>query len=126
MASVSDYVDKEYNRLNEKRSTIDDLVSAQKRAIILNESYRKRFTRYMRIVMIISAIVVVYLGVFALRKMMPAIPEMATDIFLALVFFIGAVLCINIILELMSRSVTNYDELDLPPLVEDQAAPTIT
>lgn len=119
MASVSEYVDKEYIRLKDKRDTIDDLVSAQKRAIILNESYRKRFTRYMRIVMIISAIVVVYLGVFALKKMIPTIPDMVTDIFLAIVFFVGTIMCVNIILEINGRTITNYDELELPPLTEE-------
>jgi hypothetical protein len=115
--SVDDYVNQEYTRLANKKKTVDDLYSAQKRAIILNESYRKRFSRYTQIVMIISLVVIIYLGILSLRKMMPAIPEMVTDILLAVVFFVAVVWCITIILETMKRSVSNYDELDLPGLV---------
>jgi hypothetical protein len=125
MSTVSTYVDNEYARLSAKRKTISEIASAQRRAIILNESYRKRFSRYTQIVMIISFTLIVYLGVLSLRKMMPGIPETATDILLAVIFFIGLALCINIMLEITSRSITNYDELDLPPLVEDRAAPTL-
>jgi hypothetical protein len=114
--SVDQYVDTEYKRLAAKKKTVDDLYSAQKRAIILNESYRKRFSRYTQIVMIISIIVIIYLGILSLKKMMPGIPEMATDILLAVVFFGGVVWCITIIMEITKRSVSNYDELDLPPL----------
>jgi hypothetical protein len=125
MPSVAEYVDKEYTRLQKKKNTLDDLASAQKRVIILNESYRKRFTRYTHIVMIISFVVFIYLGVFAIRKMFPSIPETATDLFLAVIFFIGAVWCINILREISSRTITNYDELDLPPYVEEIAKPSL-
>jgi len=125
MSTVSTYVDNEYARLDTKRKTINEIASAQRRAIILNESYRKRFSRYTQIVMIISFTLIVYLGVLSLRKMMPGIPETATDILLAVIFFIGLALCINIMLEIMGRSITNYDELDLPPLMEDRTTLTV-
>lgn len=125
MSTVSTYVDNEYARLDAKRKTINEIASAQRRAIILNESYRKRFSRYTQIVMIISFTLIVYLGVLSLRKMMPGIPETATDILLAVIFFIGVALCINIMLEIMGRSITNYDELDLPPLMEDRTTLTV-
>lgn len=116
MPTTSDNViDGEYNRLTAKKKTIDDALSAQKRAIWLNESYRKRFSRYTRIVMIISIVLVIYLGVLAFRKYFPSYPEWIMDLFLIIVFFVGAVLCVNILLEIASRSSSNYDELDLPP-----------
>ena len=113
--SATDVIEAEYNRLNTKKKTIDDALSAQQRAIWLNESYRKRFSRYTRIVMIISIVLVIYLGVLAFRKYFPTYPEWITDLLLIIVFFIGAVLCITILLEIASRSTSNYDELDLPP-----------
>ena len=118
MPSVSEYVDNEFVRLNDKRKTMDDAISAQKRVIMLNESYRKRFSRYTQMVMVISIVFIIYLGVFALRKSFPMIPEVATDVLLAVVFFIGVVYCINIIMELMSRNIVNYDELELPPFTD--------
>ena len=50
------FVDFEYNRLVEKKKTVDDAVSGQKRASVLNESYRKRFARYTQIIMAIYII----------------------------------------------------------------------
>jgi hypothetical protein len=113
--TANDVIDAEYVRLNAKKKTIDDALSAQKRAIWLNESYRKRYSRYTRIVMIISVVFVIYLGVLAFRKYFPYYPEWITDLLLIIVFFVGFVLCVNIILEIASRSSSNYDELDLPP-----------
>lgn len=108
-------IDAEYTRLNTKKKTIDDALSSQQRAIWLNESYRKRVSRYTQIVMIISMVLIIYLGVLAFRKFVPSYPEWITDLVLIIVFFIGTVLCVNILLEIASRSTSNYDELDLPP-----------
>jgi len=113
--TANDVIDAEYTRLNTKKRTIDDALSAQKRAIWLNESYRKRYSRYTRIVMIISVVFVIYLGVLAFRKYFPYYPEWITDLYLIIVLFVGAILCVNILLEIASRSSSNYDELDLPP-----------
>ena len=115
LTDANQVIDAEYNRLKEKKQSIDDALSAQKRAIGLNESYRKRYSRYTRIVMIISAVFVIYLGVLAFRKYFPSYPEWISDVLLIIVFFGGAVLCLNILVEIAGRSTTNYDELDLPP-----------
>ena len=115
VSTAGEVIDAEYTRLNTKKRTIDDALSAQKRAIWLNESYRKRYSRYTRIVMIISVVFVIYLGVLAFRKYFPYYPEWITDVFLIIVLFVGAILCVNIMLEIASRSSSNYDELDLPP-----------
>ena len=112
---ADEVINAEYERLQKKKKNMDDAISAQKRVIWLNESYRKRFSRYTQIVMIISIVLVIYLGVLALRKYSPDSPEWMSDLFLIVVFFVGTVLCINIIMEIATRSTTNYDELDLPP-----------
>ena len=115
MPTADEVINAEYTRLNEKKKSIDDALSAQKRAIWLNESYRKRYSRYTQIVMIISVVFVIYLGVLAFRKYFPYYPEWITDVYLIIVFFVGGVLCVNILVEIAGRSTTNYDELDLPP-----------
>ena len=51
--SVNDVINNEYIRLSEKKVEADAAVSSQKRAIILNESYKKRFSKYIQIIMII-------------------------------------------------------------------------
>ena len=114
-ANANEVIDAEYIRSTQKKKTIDDALSSQQRAIWLNESHRKRVSRYTRIVIIISIVLVIYLGVLAFRKYFPYYPEWITDVFLVIVLFIGGGLCMNILLEIASRSTSNYDELDLPP-----------
>ena len=107
-------VNVEYDRLNQKKKEVDAAISGQKRAIRLNDSYRKRFSRYTHMVIAISLVLVLYLAMFALRKAVPSISESITDIVLALGMFIALFYCIFTIQEIATRSILNYDELDLP------------
>jgi hypothetical protein len=114
--TIQDYVNNEYDRLNEKKILVDNAVSGQKRAIQLNESYRKRVSRYTQIVMIISIVLLIYLGTLMVKKMIPGYPEWIFDVFLAIVFVVGGVYCLMILNEINSRSILNYDELELAPI----------
>jgi len=111
-------VDYEYDRLNDKKKEVDAAISGQQRAIRLNDSYRKRFSRYTYMVIAVSLVLVLYLGIIALRKAVPSIPEWITDVILGLVLVGVFIYCILTIQEIYTRSILNYDELDLPPYVE--------
>ena len=111
-------VDYEYDRLNDKKKEVDAAISGQQRAIRLNDSYRKRFSRYTYMVIAVSFVLVLYLGIIALRKAVPGIPEWITDVILGLVLVGVFIYCILTIQEIYTRSILNYDELDLPPYVE--------
>jgi hypothetical protein len=111
-------VDYEYERLNDKKKEVDAAISGQQRAIRLNDSYRKRFSRYTYMVIAVSLVLVLYLGIIALRKAVPSIPEWITDVILGLVLVGVFIYCILTIQEIYTRSILNYDELDLPPYVE--------
>jgi hypothetical protein len=123
-SNAVDVINQEYARLQTKKTTIDTALSGQSRAIFLNESYRKRFSRYTKIVVIISLALMTYLGIVALRKAVPIIPELATDLFMGLVLAICFIYIIFILLEINSRSLTDYDELYLYPY--DAADPNNT
>lgn len=112
--NFADAVDTEYNRLINKKREVDAAISGQKRAIRLNDSYRKRFSRYTNMVIAISLVLVLYLGMFALRKAVPGIPEWMTDIVLLVGMLIALIYCILTIQEIATRSILNYDELELP------------
>jgi len=114
-------VDYEYDRLNDKKKEVDAAISGQQRAIRLNDSYRKRFSRYTYMVIAVSFVLVLYLGIIALRKAVPGIPEWITDVILGLVLVGVFIYCILTIQEIYTRSILNYDELDLPPYVEMKA-----
>jgi hypothetical protein len=116
--TVGDIIDDEYNRLYQKKAQIDSALSAQQRNIVLNESYRKRYSRYTQMVIVISLALIGYLGILALRKSVPAIPEFVADLVTALIFVGAIVYCAFALFEINTRNITNYDELDLPPYVD--------
>ena len=113
--TAADVIDNEYQRLQNKKSQLESSTSAQSRAIFLNESYRKRFSRYTQIVLVISIALILYMASLALKKSIPSIPDMALDIPLGIVFAICLIYIIIILLEIASRSNTNYDEIYLLP-----------
>jgi len=120
--SVNDVINNEYIRLSEKKVEADAAVSSQKRAIILNESYKKRFSKYIQIIMIISIALIVYLGIISFKKSLSFIPEWVLDIITGVLFGGAAIYCILIAQDIWTRSVTNFDELDLPPYVPAKKA----
>ena len=117
-------VDEEYKRLNDKKTEVDAALTGQERAIRLNDSYRKRFSRYTYMVMAVSLLLILYLAIIALRKAFPVVPEWVTDVILGLAMVGVFIYCIYTIQEIATRSILNYDELDLPPYVEMKTTTT--
>jgi hypothetical protein len=115
--TVNDVITKEYIRLNEKKIEADAAVSAQQRAVLLNESYKKRFSKYIQIIMIISIALIVYLGIISFKNSLSFIPEWVLDMITGVLFAGTAIYCIIIAQDIWTRSVINFDELDLPPYV---------
>lgn len=116
-ADINVLIANEAIRLSVKKSEADAAVSAQQRAVLLNESYKKRFSKYIQIVMIISIALIVYLGIISFKKSLSFIPEWVLDIITGLFFGGVAIYCILIAQDIWTRSVVNFDELDLPPYV---------
>ena len=114
---INQVIQNEYIRLSEKKVEADAAVSSQKRAIILNESYKKRFSKYIQIIMIISFALILYLGIISFKKSLSFIPDWVLDIITGVFFGGAAIYCILIAQDIWTRSVTNFDELDLPPYV---------
>jgi uncharacterized membrane protein len=117
--NIADVINNEYSRLSTKKLEVDTAIAGQQRAVLLNESYKKRFSRYTQIVMIISFTILLYLGILVLKKVVPVIPEWLLDVLFGLILFVAVLYCISIAQEISIRNITNYDELDLPPYVEE-------
>ena len=116
-STFNEAVNAEYTRLNTKKLEVDAAISGQKRAIRLNDSYRKRFSRYTQIVINISLILILYLGIIALKKALPVIPGWITDVILGIAMVVAFISSILTLQEINTRSILNYDELDLPPYI---------
>lgn len=123
---VDNIITKEYIRLSEKKFEADAAVSAQQRAVLLNESYKKRFSKYIQIIMIISIALIVYLGIISFKNTLSFIPEWILDVITGVFFGGVAIYCILIAQDIWTRSVVNFDELDLPPYVPEKKTDTMT
>jgi hypothetical protein len=116
--SASAILTNELNRLEAKKTSIDNAHATQKRLMILNDSYRKRYSKYTQMIALFVFCVISVLALNAMAKAMPFIPSV---IFTAATFIV-VVYCvfyiISLYFEIQSRSRLNYDELNLPPTVD--------
>lgn len=118
---VTDVIQREYTRLRAKKLEADAAISAQQRAVLLNESYKKRFSKYIEMVMVISIGLIVYLGIITINNKTGILSGWLFDILSGLFFGGLAIYCILIAQDISTRSVVNFDELDLPPYVAPKA-----
>jgi len=114
--NVSDYITKESERLTAKKSSVDGAYNAQMRGSILNESYRKRYSKYIEIMVVLIFSVLAYLGINALPSMFPVIPESAIDAIMIILFSGVFIYLVFAFMELNSRSRLNYDEVYTAPM----------
>ena len=112
--TVTDFYNKELTRLQQKQTNATDVLNSQQRIAMLNDSYRKRYAKYVQILMVLVLSVVVYLGLNAVKNMFPIIPQFAVDLLTFLLMGVVFFYLVFAFYELYSRDVLNYDELDLP------------
>jgi hypothetical protein len=106
----------ELARLEAKQGQVSRLSSSQQRLTLLNDSYRKRYAKYVQILMVLVLAYIVYLGMTLLQKSVPGIPVIVFDIGIVLLIFLVVYYLFFAFATLYSRNNTNYDELDIPSL----------
>lgn len=111
--AVNDIVKTELNRLQLKKNDIDTALEGQKRGIQLNDSYRKRFQYYTKMVGIIVICLLIFIGLITLGRFFPIIPSFIIDIACVLTIAAGVVVTYFVYLDIQSRDKTNFDELNL-------------
>lgn len=112
--TATDFYKDELNRLEAKKQSADSIINSHDRLAKLNDSYRKRYSKYVQILMVLILAYVIYLAVVMLQKMFPIIPQLLVDTITVVLIFLVAMYLFSASWELYSRSVSNYDELDLP------------
>ena len=111
--AVNDIVNTELTRLQTKKNNIDTALEGQKRGIQLNDSYRKRFQYYTKIVVIIIVCLAIFIGLVMLGRLVPVIPSFLIDILCVITVASGIVATYFVYLDIQSRDKTNFDELSL-------------
>jgi hypothetical protein len=112
--SGTDFYNNELDRLKQKHDNATSILSSKQRISFLNDSYRKRYAKYVEMLMVLVLCFLAYLGVRALGNAFPVIPQIAVDVITAALIAVVLIYSLNAVYELSTRSVLNYDELDLP------------
>ena len=113
--TVSDFYKDELSRLNDKQTNANSILNTQDRLAKLNEGYRKRHAKFVEIITVLILAFILRLVVVFLQRQIPIIPEIIVNIITILLIFYLAYYLLSSYLELSSRSLINYDELELPP-----------
>jgi len=120
---MDNIVTTEYDRLVKKKALVDDAVEGQKRMVKLNDSYRKKYSYYVKIILLVIGFLIIIIGINLFSKAFPAIPSYVFDI---LYFFLVVTLIFTIYfiyLDIIWRDNMNFDELTFnPPPTTDPAA----
>ncbi len=116
--SDSQFVSEEIARLQAKKQNVDTAVAAQHRLLGLNDSYRKRYTKYIEILVVLVFAGLAYLGIVMAQRQFSVIPAPVFDALMLILLLYVAYYLWYAVIELMTRSALNYDELELPPIYD--------
>ncbi len=94
---------------------IEDATISKKRIAELNESYRRRYTIYTKMIATVTFAVIAYIIILNLGD---RIPTVVGDIFTVIIALTTTYFLYSYIVELSIRDKANYDELDLSTIVD--------
>ena len=113
--SINNILDIENQRLVDKKINVDQAVSGEERMIMLNDSYRKKYNSYIRIILVSIIGLVVLIILKLLKKYIPIIPDYIITILFIIVIAVVVTYDLFVLMDINGRSPFNYDELVLPP-----------
>lgn len=109
------YINLESTRLASKLSNINNEVTAQNRASQLTDSYRKRYSNFLIVLVILIFAFIAYLGITKAQENFSQVPGVIFDGLFLLILLIVVYYIYYAVTDLAIRSNMNYDEIDLPP-----------
>jgi hypothetical protein len=110
---MSDIVNTELTRLQQKKKSIDNALTTRERVAELNNSYRLRYVEYTKMIAIVVLALVVFIAARMAGKYFPAIPSIVIDIVYILLFCGTTILLYNQMAYIQNRDVLYFDRLNL-------------
>jgi len=116
--TVAQIISNEKARLDEKKTQVDANLDAQTRLMMLQDSNRKRTTRYTAIMAYLVFGVLAYVFLEFLGGMFVAIPAMVITILKLVVIGVTVYAILTAYTDITTRSTGNFDEIDVPPIID--------
>ena len=111
----NEVIQNEQNRLNQKQQSIDLAKTSQNRMITLNNSYSARYGAYIKIIMIVVVLFVMFIGLRFLQSSLIFIPSGVMDLIYIIIFSVGFIYALTIYMDIQSRDPVYFDQINLPP-----------
>lgn len=108
---VTDMVNQETDRLATKKKNIDDALDGQKRMIMLNESYRMKYSHYLRIVITVLTVTILFVLIKFLSTKIPIVPGAVWDLILIILFALGIIYIYYVFSDMQRRDNMNFNKL---------------
>jgi hypothetical protein len=119
---MSSIISTEKSRLEQKKQSIDNALVGKKRAIDLNEAYRMRQSQMLKIKVVFVIVLAICIMTTLLSRRYPILPSIFITLINMIVILIGGIYCLFIYSSITSRSLMNYNELDLAgPVLPSEA-----
>jgi hypothetical protein len=109
---LGDIVNNEYNRLKIENSSVSNLQQNKSRMSYFNDSYRKRYLDYIKI-MIIIVVGLAILWILMVLESMQIIPSYINNFLVAIIISITLIICYLIYNDIQKHDSLNYDELSI-------------
>jgi hypothetical protein len=109
-------VNEETQRLDEKKTQIDNKLFEANRMIYLNENYRKRQNAVNNMLITIIIAVIIFIIILYLKQIFPVIPEIIINILIILLISITIIIVSNTLVRLyFTRDNFDYDKIKMSP-----------
>ena len=113
-AQVKAITDTEINRLNDKKTEVDDAYSTNKRLVDLNDSYRKKQSQYNYIMFVVISFFVIMIILMQIQKVVPVISGILTIITVILAILV-IVYVLVILVDIYRRDPNDFDKINYNP-----------
>jgi hypothetical protein len=111
---IKDIINKETERLNAKKSSIDKEMDFNKRMLGLNDSSTKNKKAYVNMIVVIVIILILYIIIVKLNQS-AILPSGLADFFIILLFGSGIIYLFIMWREINVRNNMDFDKLNIPP-----------
>lgn len=118
-SQVDGIIQKETSRITQQQTSLINATQGKKRIINLNDSYRKKYTQYLKLLIAIVATLLIVWLIKILDKrfgdMLPSFLYYLFDILTILVISFGVIYCYLVYSDIGRHDPLNYDQLYIAP-----------
>jgi len=105
----------EQQRLLAKKELFDQVEAENDRKVLLNTTYRKKYTQYTKITIVFIMVLIAVVIIRLMSKYITVFPESLYSFLMIVVISIGIIYVFILYVDLSARSNIDYDAIEIPP-----------